>query len=75
MEKMAKTDKEDIKKYVISSKDLEEKIEKIVKNRLLKDKEIEDKFVDISKNVIIQLYKTLWVKRNFWSTALKNKSV
>jgi hypothetical protein len=36
--------------------------------------ELEDKIVDITKNVITQLYKTLWTKRGFWRNDLKNKS-
>ena len=38
------------------------------------DKELEDMVVDITKNVLTQLYKTLWIKRNFWKTTLTNKS-
>ncbi len=49
------------------------KIEKIVKDRLKNDKELEDKVVEITKNVLTQLYKTLWVKRGFWRSGLSNK--
>jgi hypothetical protein len=51
-----------------------EKIEKIVKDKLKNDKEMEDKVVEITRNVLTQLYKTLWVKRGMWRNSLSNKS-
>lgn len=50
------------------------KIEKIIKDKLKNDKELEDKIVEITKNVLTQLYKTLWTRRGFWRNDLKNKS-
>jgi len=73
-EAITKTDKSEIKTYVINSKDLEDKIEKIIKAKLKNNKELEDKVVDITRNVLTQLYKNLWVKRNFWASSLSNKS-
>ena len=57
----------------IGSKELKAKVAEIIGNHLKNNKELEDQVVDITKNVLIQLYKTLWTKRNFWSTSLKNK--
>lgn len=57
----------------IDSSTFKTKIEKIVKDKLKDDKELEDKIVEITKNVITQLYKTLWTKRGFWRNELKNK--
>lgn len=68
--------KADVKKEMkifLSTSDFENKVSKIVKNRLKDDKELEDKVVDITKNVITQLFKTLWVKRATWSNNLTNK--
>ena len=31
-----------------------------------------DKIVDISSKVLIELYKTFWLRRNFWDQAIKN---
>jgi hypothetical protein len=74
-EYMTKTDtKSEIKKYMDSS-EFKSKIEKIVKDRIKKDKELEDKVVEITRNVLTQLYKTLWTKRAFWRGGLSNKSV
>lgn len=61
-------------KIYMDSKDFTNKIEKIVKDRLKNEKELEDKVVDITRNVLTQLYKTLWVKRGVWRNNLTNKS-
>ena len=60
-------------KIDLGSKEFTEKIDKIVKDNLKNNKFLEDKVVEITKNVITQLYKTLWTKRNFWGSQLKNK--
>ena len=31
-----------------------------------------DRIVDISSKVLIELYKTFWLRRNFWDQAIKN---
>lgn len=71
---MTKSDvNKEIKTY-LDTKDFESRISKIIKDRINKDKDIEDKVVEITKNVLIQLYKTLWTKRSFWKDNLSNKS-
>lgn len=75
-EELSKKDKDEVKSMIddaIDSKDLESVVKKIVKDRIKNEKGLEDKVVDITKNVITQLFKTLWVRRNFWKTTLKNK--
>lgn len=67
----------DVKKEIntyMSSNDFKSKVEKIVKDRIKNEKGLEDKVVEITKNVLTQLYKTLWSKRSFWSSQLKNKA-
>ena len=71
---MTVKEKSELKTYVLDSKDFETKVGKIVKEKIKKDKELKDMVVDITKNVLTQLYKTLWIKRNFWKTTLSNKS-
>jgi hypothetical protein len=69
--------KKDVTKEIstfIDSKTFNNKIEKIVKDQLKNDKDLEDKVVEITKNVLTQLYKTLWTRRGFWRNDLKNKS-
>lgn len=69
--------KGDIEKEVtkqLGGKELKLAIEKIVKERIKTDPDLESKVVEISRNVLIQLFKTLWVKRGVWTNSLKNKS-
>jgi len=73
-ENLTKADVSKEVKVYMDSNTFKEKIEKIVKDRLKNDKELEDKVVEITKNVLIQLYKTLWVKRGMWRNSLSNKS-
>lgn len=73
-EELTKTDvKAEIIKYLDSS-EFKAKITSIVADRIKNEKGIEDKVVDITKNVITQLYKTLWTKRSMWQGQLKNKA-
>lgn len=73
-ENITKSDvKSQIEKY-IDSGDFEAKIEKIIKDRIKNEKALEDKVVEITKNVMTQLYKTLWTKRGFWQSTLSNKA-
>jgi len=58
----------------MDSSEFETKIAMIVKDRIKNEKALEDKVVSITKNVLTQLYKTLWVKRSFWQTPLSNKT-
>lgn len=62
----------EVKKY-IDSAEFKAKIEKIVKDRIKEDKMLEDKVVEITKNVLSQLYKTLWVKKSVWLNNISNK--
>ena len=74
-ENLTKTDVSKEIKVYMDTNTFKEKVEKIVKDRLKNDKELEDKVVEITKNVLTQLYKTLWVKRGMWRNSLSNKSV
>lgn len=62
----------EIKIYMASS-EFESKVAKIVKDRIKNEKELEDKVVDITRNVLTQLYKTLYIKRASWKNNLVNK--
>ena len=35
-------------------------------------KKIDDKIVDLSTKVVVELFKTLWQRKSFWETAIKN---
>jgi len=72
-ENITKSDVKDEIKKVLDSDELTKKVGKIIKVKLKEDPELEKYIVDITKNVITQLYKTLWTKRGFWQTSLKNR--
>lgn len=73
-EELTKADiKAEIVKF-LDSTEFKTKISTIVADRVKNEKGIEDKIVDITKNVITQLYKTLWTKRSMWQGQLKNKA-
>ena len=33
---------------------------------------IDDKIIDLSTKVVVELFKTLWQRKSFWESALKN---
>lgn len=35
-------------------------------------RKIDDKIVDLSTKVVVELFKTLWQRKSFWESALKN---
>jgi len=72
-EDLKKSDIDKSIKVYMDSAEFKTKIEKIVKDRIKNEKELEDKVVDITKNVLTQLYKTLWVRRNSWLNGLNNQ--
>jgi hypothetical protein len=73
-ENITKSDVSKEIKVYMDTNTFKNKIEKIIKDKLKDDKELEDKVVEITKNVLTQLYKTLWVKRGMWRNSLSNKS-
>ena len=72
-EELVKSDLEREFKKFINSSELKNKINEIVLQMVKNNKSVEDKVIDISSNVLIQLYKSLWNKRSFWVSQLKNK--
>lgn len=73
-EELTKADVSKELKIYMDTNEFKDKINKIVKDRIKNDKALEDKVVEITKNVLTQLYKTLWTKRNIWQTSLSNKN-
>ena len=74
-ENLTKSDVSKEIKVYMDTKTFNDKIEKIIKDRIKNEKGLEDKVVEITKNVLTQLYKTLWVRRGMWRDTLSNKSV
>jgi hypothetical protein len=83
-ESLSASDKSDIKTMVKReikdfldmnrSSDLEKKVEAIIKRKFKNDKDVEKYIVDITRNVLVQMYKTLFTKKGFWVNDLKNSS-
>jgi len=71
-EELTKADVKSIVKSELNGNDLKNKVVDIINKEVKGNKHLEDKVVDITKNVLTQLYKQLWVKRNFWKSGLKN---
>lgn len=73
-EELTKADVKSEVEKVLKSVDLKDTIARIVKDKLKNDPELEKHIVDINRNVLTQLYKTLWTKRAFWRSSLKNSN-
>jgi hypothetical protein len=50
--------------------DLEKKVLKIIQKEL-KGKNLRKDILDITKDVLVQLYKELWMRRQFWINSIK----
>jgi hypothetical protein len=75
-ESLSKTDENQIgamiRKEIKKSfgEDLESKVLKILEKEL-KNSKLKKHIVEINKDVLVQLYKELWMRRNMWLTAIK----
>jgi hypothetical protein len=54
--------------------DFEKKVFDVVKEKIKSDKDIEKYVLEISRNVLVQLYKSLWLKKSFWVNDIKNST-
>lgn len=73
-EEVTKSDISKEVKVYMNTDEFKTKIEKIVKDKIKNNQELDDKVVEITRNVLTQLYKTLWNKRGIWRNNLTNKS-
>lgn len=60
--------KSDIKDFLDSTK-IEKKVIEILKKEL---KDNDKRIVELATKCIIELYRTLWTRKNFWEGPLKN---
>jgi hypothetical protein len=58
-------------KDFLESTNAQKIVVKIIQNEL-GTKKIDDKIVDLSTKVVVELFKTLWQRKSFWETSLKN---
>lgn len=56
-----------------NKKEFEKKVKDIVSKSLKDNKDVENKMEEVASNIVTQLFKTLWVRRNVWRSRLKNK--
>lgn len=83
-EALTKTDEDKVKAMVkkevkdiigaANTQQFEQMVTKMLKEKIKGDKQIEDHLLTINRNALIQLYKTLWMKRNFWVDSLSNNA-
>ena len=70
-----KTDVERIAKKEISefmnSSNAHRIVVKMIQDEL-GTKKIDDKIVDLATKVVVELFKTLWQRKSFWESSLKN---
>lgn len=62
--------KKEIKNFMDSTQ-----AHKIVVDMVKKEmgtRDINDKVIDLSTKVVVELFKTLWQRKSFWETSLKN---
>jgi hypothetical protein len=65
-----KITKKEIKSFMDSTQ-----AHKIVVDMVKKEmgtRDINDKVIDLSTKVVVELFKTLWQRKSFWESALKN---
>ena len=65
-----KISKKEIKSF-LDSTDAHRMVVKIIQDELGVRK-IDDKIIDLSTKVVVELFKTLWQRKSFWESALKN---
>lgn len=65
-----KITKKEIKDFLESSQ-AHKIVVKIIQDELGVRK-IDDKIIDLSTKVVVELFKTLWQRKSFWESALKN---
>jgi len=73
-EELTKADVKDEFNTLLKTDTFKDKVNSIIKSRIKNEPELEKFVVDITKNVLTQLYKTLWTKRSFWTSTLKNQA-
>jgi hypothetical protein len=78
-EELTRSDKTEIKNIfksefnkMIKTGDIKKKIGEIVKNQLKTDKPTRKEVGKMTQKVLVKLFKTFWVRKNFWSNNLEN---
>ena len=73
IERIARKEMKDFLKTTSFEKDVIDVVEKQLKRKNSKlSKTHRAEVVDVSTKVLIELYKTFWLRRNFWDSQIKN---
>jgi hypothetical protein len=73
IERIARKEIKDFLKTTSFEKDVIDVVEKQLKRKNSKlSKTHRAEVVDVSTKVLIELYKTFWLRRNFWDSQIKN---
>ena len=70
IKEIEKITKKEIKSFLDSTQ-AHNIVIKIIQDEL-GTKSIDSKIVDLSTKVVVELFKTLWMRKGFWETPLKN---
>jgi hypothetical protein len=70
IKEIEKITKKEIKSFLDSTQ-AHNIVIKIIQDEL-GTKNIDSKIVDLSTKVVVELFKTLWMRKGFWETPLKN---
>jgi len=62
--------KKEVKDFLDTTK-AHDVVIKVIQKELGTNK-IDDKIVDLSTKVVVELFKTLWQRKGFWESAIKN---
>ena len=65
-----KSTRDEIKKFLETTQ-AQNIVIKVIQNEL-GTRKIDDKIVDLSTKVVVELFKTLWQRKSFWESSLKN---
>lgn len=75
---LSKSDKLEIEKMIkkevkdfLDTTQAHKKVMSMIKKEL-GNKDIDDKMVDVATKCIVELFKSLWTKRNFWENSVKS---
>jgi len=78
-EELTRSDKAEIRKIfksefedALKTTDTKKKIGDMVKNQLKTDKPTRKEVGKMTQKVLVKLFKTFWVRKNFWSNNLEN---
>ena len=62
--------KKEIKNFMDSTQ-AHKALVKIIQDEL-GTRKIDDKIIDLSTKVVVELFKTLWQRKSFWESSIKN---